>query len=99
MHSWELQLAAHGGRKGSKVAEAEHVHALLQSSREDQDPEEHSEGHVLTELGLGTPTVLTAPPPLAGGTSGGPELRRSDSSRSTASRMSDKSPPQGRVKW
>ena len=96
VHSWELQLAARGGREGSRAAEAEDVHALLQGSREDQDPEGPPEGAVLTELGLGDPTVLTASPPLAGGGPGGPELRRSDSSRSTASRMSSKSPPRGR---
>ena len=96
MHSWELQLAAHGGRQGSRAAEGEDVHALLQGAREDQDPEGPSEGTVLTELGLGNPTLLTASPPLAGGRPGGPELRRSDSSRSTASRMGSRSPPRGR---
>ena len=96
VHSWELQLAAHGGRQGDRAAEEEDVHALLQGSREDQNPEGPSEGTVLIELGLGNPTVLAASPPLAGGTPGGPELRRSDSSRSTASRMGSKSPPRGR---
>ena len=96
VHSWELQLAAHGGRKGDRTAEEEDVHALLQGSRGDQDPEGPSEGAVLTELGLGNPTMLAASPPLAGGGPGGPELRRSDSSRSTASRMGSRSPPRGR---
>ena len=96
MHSWELQLAAHGGRKGNRAAEGEDVHALLQGAREDQDPEGPSEGTVLTELGLGNPTLLTASPPLAVGRLGWPELRQSDSSRSTASRIGSKSPPRGR---
>ena len=86
VHSWELQPAAHGGHKGSRAAEAEDVHALLHSVREDQDP----------ELGLGNPTLLTAVPPPAGSRPGGPEFRRSNSSRSTASRMSSRSPPRGR---
>ena len=79
-----------GRRKG------EGVHAMLSSSREDQDPEGPLEGTVLNDLGLANPAMLTASPPLAGGRPGGPELRRSDSSRSTASRMSSKSPPRGR---
>ena len=96
VHGRELQLAARGGRKGSRAAEGEDVHALLQGSREDRDPEGPAEGTVLADLGLGTPAVLTALPPLAGGRPGGPELRRSDSSRSTASRMGSKSPQRGR---
>ena len=69
----------------------EDVHALLQAPQDDPEPEASSLG---VELGMVDPLLLQGEPP--GGPSPAPahlaQLQRSDSSRSTGSRMSSKSP-------
>lgn len=98
VHQWELRLAAMEASKDSKKpAEAGGVHALLQGPQDDQEADPAAE-NVFAELGLKDPLLLDVGA-ARGGPSAGPQgahLRRSNSSRSTASRMSSKSPPRGR---
>ena len=94
VHRWQLYQASEAASsRDTDKARTEDVHALLQAPQDDPEPEASSQG-VLAELGMGDPLLLQGEPP--GGSSPVPahsaQLRRSDSSRSTGSRMSSKSP-------
>ena len=95
VHRWQLRQASEAASSRDKgKAEVEDVHALLLGPQDDPEPEAASQS-IMTELGMGTPLLLQGEPPRGSSAvlAQGAQLRRSDSSRSTASRMSSKSPP------
>lgn len=98
VHRWQLRQASEAAsiRESSK-AEVEDVHALLLGPQDDLEPDASSQ-RVMAELGMENPLLLQGEPPQGASAvpAHGAQLRRSDSSRSTASRMSSRSPPPGR---
>ena len=92
VHRWQLRQASEAASGKNKVtADVQDVHALLLGPQDDPEPDAASQ-NVLTELGMGDPLLLQGEP-LSSPSAVSAQLRRSDSSRSTASRMSSKSPP------
>ena len=90
VHRWQLQQAAEAQSKDTGRSEKVDWHDLLPAYQEGAQDPEPSSNDVLAELGMGHPLLLGSSP---GGLSSSPGIQlRRDSTRSTASRMSGKSP-------